>query len=68
MLSKVLEKSTTAGCPTNTHQAPSWKRKSYLEIFRKMKGFVLDNYLESKKIPLAVKTEEGEEDDFFVTF
>ena len=33
-----------------------------------MKGFVLDNYLESKKIPLAVKTEEGEEDDFFVTF
>ena len=42
------------------------KGNASLEIFRKMKGFVLDNYLETKKIPLDIKTEE-EEDEFFVT-
>ena len=31
------------------------KGKASLEIFRKRKGFVLDNYLESEKIPLDVK-------------
>ena len=41
--------------------------KAILKIFRKMKGFVLDNYLQPEKIPLAVKTEE-EKDEFFVTF
>ena len=44
------------------------KGKAILEIFRKMKGFVLDNYLEPEKIPLDVKTEKEEEDEFFVTF
>ena len=44
------------------------KGKASLEIFRKMKGFVLDNYLEPEKIPLNVKTEEEKEDEFFVTF
>ena len=34
------------------------KRKASLEIFRKMKDFVLDNYLEPEKIPLDVKTDE----------
>ena len=38
-----------------------------LEIFRKMKGFVIDNNLEPEKLPLDVNTEE-EEDEFFVTF
>ena len=33
-----------------------------------MKGFVLDNCLEPEKIPLDTKTEEEEEDEFFVTF
>ena len=36
------------------------KGKAGLEIFRKMKGFVLDNYLESVKIPLDVKAESLE--------
>ena len=30
-----------------------------------MKGFVLDNYLEPEKMPLDVKTEKEEEDEFF---
>ena len=34
------------------------KRKASLEIFRKMKDFVLDNYLEPEKIPLDVKTDQ----------
>ena len=34
------------------------KRKASLEIFRKMKDFVLDNYLEPEKIPLDAKTDE----------
>ena len=38
-----------------------------LEIFRKMKGFVIDKNLEPEKLPLDVNTEE-EEDEFFVTF
>ena len=44
------------------------KEKAILEILRKIKGYVLDNYLEPEKIPLDVKTEEEEEDEFFVTF
>ena len=44
------------------------KGKASLEVFRKMKGFVLENYLEPEKIPLDIKVEEDEEDDFFVTF
>ena len=44
------------------------KGKVSLEIFIKMKSFVLDNYLEPEKIPLDVKTEEEKEDEFFVTF
>ena len=43
------------------------KGNASLEIFRKMEGFVLHNYLKTKKIPLDIKTEE-EEDEFFVTF
>ena len=43
------------------------KGNASLEIFRKMIGFVVDNYLETKKIPLDIKTEE-EENEFFVTF
>ena len=42
-----------------------WKGKASLGIFRKMKGFVLDNYLEPEKMPLDVKTEKEEEDEFF---
>ena len=38
------------------------KGKASLEIFRKIKDFVLDNYLEPEKVPLDVKTEEEEED------
>ena len=38
------------------------KEKTSLEIFRKMKGFVLDNYPEPEKILLDIKTEEEEED------
>ena len=34
------------------------KGKASLEIFRKMKGFVLDNNLEQEKITLEVKTEK----------
>lgn len=41
--------------------------KASLEISRKMKGFVLDNYLEPEKIQLDVKTEE-KKDEFFVIF
>ena len=33
-----------------------------------MKGFVAGNYLKPEKIQLDVKTEEKEEDKFFVTF
>ena len=33
-----------------------------------MESFVLDIYLEPEKIPLDVKKEEEEEDEFFVTF
>jgi len=33
-----------------------------------MKGFVLENYLEPGKIPLDLKVEEDEEDEFFVSF
>ena len=47
---------------------PVGKGKVSLEIFIKMKSFVLDNYLEPEKIPLDVKTEEEKEDEFFVTF
>ena len=32
------------------------KGKASLEIFRKIKDFVLDNYLEPEKVPLDVKT------------
>ena len=39
--------------------------KSSPEIFRKMKGFVLDNYVEPERIPLDIKVEEDEEDEFF---
>ena len=31
-----------------------------------MKGFVLDNYVELEKIPLGIKVEEDEEDEFFM--
>ena len=41
-------------------QSSVGKGKASLEIFRKMKGFVLDNYLESEKIPLGLKTESLE--------
>ena len=44
------------------------KGKASLEIFRKIKGFLLDNYLEPEKISLDVKAEEEEGDEFFVTF
>ena len=44
------------------------KGKVNFEIFRKVKSFVLDNYLKSEKIMLDVKTEGEEEDEFFVTF
>ena len=37
-------------------------------IFRKMKSFVHDNYIQPEKILLDVKAEEKEEDEFFVTF
>ena len=47
---------------------PVGKGKASLEIFRKMKGFVVHNYLEPEKIPLDVKREEEEENDLFVTF
>ena len=45
------------------------KGKASLEIFRKIKDFVLDNYLEPEKVPLDVKTEEEEEEEdwFLVT-
>ena len=43
------------------------KEKASLEIFRKIKGFVFDNYLEPEKM-LKVKAEEEEEDEFFTTF
>ena len=42
--------------------------KASLEISRKMKGSVLDNYLKAEKILLDVKTEEDEDNEFFVTF
>ena len=41
--------------------------KASLEISRKVKGSVLDNYLKAEKILLDVKTEE-EDNEFFVTF
>ena len=39
------------------------KGKASLEIFKKMKSFVLDNYFESEEIPLDIKIEE-EDDEF----
>ena len=44
------------------------KGKASLEIFRKMKGFLFDNYHEPEKIPFDVLTEEDEEDEFIATF
>ena len=44
------------------------KGKANFETSRKMKGFVLDNYLEPENIPLDGKTGEEEEDQLFVTF
>ena len=44
------------------------KEKASLEIFRKIKGFVFDNYLEPEKMLQKVKAEEEEEDEFFTTF
>ena len=39
--------------------------KSSPKIFRKMNGFVLDYYVEPEKIPLDIKVEEDEENEFF---
>ena len=44
------------------------KGKVSLEIFRKMKSFVLDIYREPEQILFHVKKEEEEEDEFFITF
>ena len=54
MLSKIPYKSTTTGWPRNTHLEIAIKvrvgqEKGSMAIFRKMKGFVLDNMPE--KIP-----------------
>ena len=68
MLNKVPRKSTTTAWPRNTHQASVENEKASLEISRKMKGSVLDNYLKAEKILLDVKTEEDEDNEFFVTF
>lgn len=39
------------------------KGDSSNEVFRKMKGFMLENYLEPEKIPLEIKFEEEDEDE-----
>ena len=38
------------------------KEDSSNEVFRKMKGFMLENYLEPEKIPLKIKVEEEDEE------
>ena len=44
------------------------KEKASLEIFRKMKVFVLDNYLDPEKILWDIKTEVKDEDKFLKAF